>query len=248
VLALRAHRTRALILLVFPLLLFLFLGGQARYFARWLLPAYPALVILAGYGVVRAAEWVAARRGLSPRRAAWALAALTALLVAQGAVQSVRVSTVLARPDTRQLARDWLAANVPAGSRIVVEPFVPQQWIASEGRSSPERFDRFPVKRPFQAYEKKLEPGVIDTYRAGGYCTVVVGSHQRDRGLKAGLSGARAYYERLERESEPAVVFSPFRADAERPAFNFDLSFNYLPAAHVRPGPTVEVYRLRTCA
>ena len=248
ILAVRAEPRRTLLLMVFPVLLFLFLGAQARFFGRWLLPAYPALVILAGYGAVRAAEWLAALRGSSERRSAWALAAVTVLLVGQGAVQSVRVDAQLAHADTRQLARDWLAANVPAGSRVVVEPFVPRGWIAREGRSSPDRFDRFPVQRPFQAYEKRLEPGLIDAYRSGGYCTVVVGSHQRDRGLKAGLPNARRYYERLVRESTVLAGFSPFRADADPPKFNYDLSFNYLPAAHLRPGPTVVVYRLRDCA
>jgi hypothetical protein len=244
VLALRDERAKALLLIAFPVVLFLFLGAQGRFFGRWLLPAYPALAVLAGYAVARAAD------ALPPRAAGWrtaAAAALGALLVVQGFASSVRVDSVLARSDTRVLARDWLVDNVPRRARVVVEPFVPDGFLNRGGRSGPPLFDRFPVKRPFQAYEKKLSPGLVDTYRAGGYCWVVTGSHQRGRGLKEGLPGARAYYERLDRESESTLVLSPFRADAEPVEFNFDLSFNYLPRQYLRPGPVVEIHRLTGC-
>src|SRR5690606_28366804 len=39
----RRNRARAVLLAVFPLVLFLYLALQQRYFGRWLLPAYPAL-------------------------------------------------------------------------------------------------------------------------------------------------------------------------------------------------------------
>ena len=42
----RRDRTRAILLPLFPVLLFLYLGSDAeRYFARWLLPAYPILAL-----------------------------------------------------------------------------------------------------------------------------------------------------------------------------------------------------------
>ena len=42
----------ALVLAPTPLVLLLFLGGQERYWARWLLPAYPLLCLLAAAGAV----------------------------------------------------------------------------------------------------------------------------------------------------------------------------------------------------
>jgi hypothetical protein len=105
----------------------------------------------------------------------------------------------------------------------------------------------FPIKPPFQAYEKKLDPSLIDTYRAGHYCWVVVGSHQKQRGLNAKLPGAVGYYNRLNRESDRTQLFDPWRFGADRPGFNFDMSFNYYPTAFVRPGPLVEIHHLRGC-
>jgi hypothetical protein len=88
---------------------------------------------------------------------------------------------------------------------------------------------------------------LIETYRRGGYCWVVTGSHQRERGLKDGSPGARAYYGRLDRESREVAGFSPYRPGAEPVPFNFDLSFNYVPGAYERPGPVVAVRRLARC-
>jgi hypothetical protein len=243
-LALRRHGARALLLIAFPLVFVAFLSLQLRFFGRWLLPAYPALAILAAYAAVRAADAMAPR-GL---RAGLALAALAVLLGAQGAVSSARVDAVLARTDTRALAQTWIERNVPPGSGVVVEPFVPQDFLKVGGADGRDRFERFPIKRPFQAYERRLEPGLIDRYRRGGFCWVVTGSNQKQRGLKAGLSGARAYYSVLDREGRRLAVFSPYERDAQPPPFNFDLSFNYLPSAYARPGPLIEVYRLDGCS
>ena len=52
VVAIRRDWRLALLLLAFPVVLYLYMGSQGRYFGRWLLPAYPVLCILAGYGVV----------------------------------------------------------------------------------------------------------------------------------------------------------------------------------------------------
>ena len=244
VIALRRDAWRGLLLVAFPVLLFLFLGGQARFFGRWLMPVYPALAILAGVAVAWAADRLPAA---SARRRAAVAGALAALLAAQGLVSSVRVSSTLGRADTRTLAHDWIVAHVPPGSRIAVEPFVPQGFLTTGGRRAPERYERFPVKRPFQGYTRRLSPALIDRYRTEGYCWVVTASHQRGRGLKARLPGAVAYYSALDRGSTRIAAFSPFGASAEPVPFSFDLSFNYQPRAYERPGPVVEVHRLRAC-
>ena len=62
------------------------------------------------------------------------VAGLGVLLLAQGLVFSVHNDVVLARDDTRQLARDWMVENIPAGTKIVVEPIAPDQWAADVGQ------------------------------------------------------------------------------------------------------------------
>jgi len=192
--------------------------------------------VLAGFAVVEAARALGRAR---PRRVLALTAVLTAALCAQGLASSVRVDTVLGRKDTRTLALEWLRSNVPPGSRIMVEPFVPAQWARA--------YAKYPVRRPFQAFEKRLRVARIEKYRRQGYCTVVVGSTQKERGLKAGLTSARRYYPALDAASAKVVTFSPFRAGAEPVRFSYDKSFNYQPRAYERPGPVVEIHTLRDC-
>jgi len=234
---LRRHPRRALLLIAFPLFLYLFLGSQGRFFGRWMLPAYPALCVLCGFGVVALADAVTRR----PRRAAALLAGLTAVVCAQGALASIHVDSVLGRTDTREQARRWIDANVPARAPLVVEPFVPESWRDALDRPL------YPVERPYQAYEKRLRVRRIERYRSGGFCWVVVGSTQKERGLKAGLLSSRNYYAALDEASAATVAFSPFARGADPVEFSYDASFNYRPRAYERPGPVVEIHRLRDC-
>ena len=61
VIELRRNLVRGLMLIAVPLALFVYLSAQSRYFGRWLLPAYPALAMLAAAAIGQAAELVAAR-------------------------------------------------------------------------------------------------------------------------------------------------------------------------------------------
>ncbi|MBJ7332427.1 MAG: hypothetical protein JHC95_21205, partial [Solirubrobacteraceae bacterium] len=96
-------------------------------------------------------------------------------------------------------------------------------------------------------YEKTLRPELLDDYRRGRFCWVVVGSHQQGRALAQPekVPGAIAYYERLKRESRLAAHFTPFDKGAKKVPFNFDWSFVYYPLGYARPGPEIWVYRLR---
>ena len=230
VLALRRDWRIALLLVAFPVCFYLYMGAQGRFFGRWLLPMYPALCVLAAYAVVT----------LSARRAA-VLAGLTALVCAQGALAAVHVDRLLGREDTRAQALAWIDANVPAGAPVVVEPFVPDSWRAALDRPV------WPVERPYQAYEKRLRVRRIDRYRERGHCWVIVGSTQKERGLKAGLTSSRNYYRALDDASEETVTFSPFARGADPVEFSYDASFNYRPGAYERPGPVIEIHRLRDC-
>jgi hypothetical protein len=145
VIELRRDLVRGLLLIALPVALFAYLCVQSRYFGRWLLPAYPALAMLAAVAVVRAgdalaAAWgrrrrVAARSGLA---AAALTGALTLLVLAQPLAADVRTALVLGRPDTREQARDFLVGTFAPALRVSIEPAVPGRWF----RTNPE--GRFP--------------------------------------------------------------------------------------------------------
>ncbi|MGH2846172.1 MAG: hypothetical protein ACRDL0_09220, partial [Thermoleophilaceae bacterium] len=131
---------------------------------------------------------------------------------------------------------DWTEPGwsfVAAGGERVCEQYKPGLFVRPDGgvRAS--------------AYHTVLGPGVIEDYRLYGYCHVMTVNVVRERAERD--PDARAYYERLERESKLLRTFSPYDAGAEPVPFNFDLSYNYYPPEYERPGPTVRIYRLDDC-
>jgi hypothetical protein len=294
---LRRDVVRGLILLALPVALFIYLATQSRYFGRWLLPAYPALALLAAVGVVQVAELLSGRlarsrratllaqrrgrRGLRPALGTVVLVGLTALVLVQPLAADVRSALVLGREDTLSQARAWLDERYPPELRVAVEPAVPGRWFRStpEGRNpawlsrcdrrkgwtepgwsyagaggkrlcaqyKPGLFARPDGGVRASAYQSVLDPGVIDDYRLYGYCLVMTVNTVRDRALETGDPDARAYYERLARESRVIREFSPYDQDADPVPFSFDLSYNSYPPEYERPGPTVQVHRLTRC-
>jgi 4-amino-4-deoxy-L-arabinose transferase-like glycosyltransferase len=147
VLELRRDLVRGLMLAAVPVALFVYLSLQSRYFGRWLLPAYPALAMLAAAALAQAAAAAVGR--LTPRRLApaAALVVLTALVMAQPLAADVRTALVLGRADTREQARDWLVERYPPELRVAVEPTVPGRWFRSnpDGRV-PDWLERCPAE------------------------------------------------------------------------------------------------------
>jgi len=267
---------RALILAAFPVALLIYLSVQSRYFGRWLLPAYPALALLAAVALARGAQLV--RR---PAARTAALVAVTLAVIAQPLAADVRSAVVLGRDDTREQVRDYLTRSFPPELRLSVEPAVPGRWFRVDpaGEDPPwlsrcprraswtERGWRYPTaggrrvcrrSRPGQftrpdggvrasAYHLVLDRAVIDQYRRHGYCVIVTFGVVRDRAIATGDPDVRDYYRRLERESRVLRAFSPYDEGADPVPFHFDLSYNYEPAAYHRPGPAATIYRLRRC-
>jgi hypothetical protein len=258
-LALRDRRA-ALVLVPAPIVFLLFMGTQDRFFARWLLPVYPLLCLLAAWGGVRAATWLAGRSRPAWGRAAWPAVAAGALLAAQGLVYSVHNDVVLSRPDTRRLAREWMVEHIPAGGKVVIEPIAPAQWAMDPGgpsraTSTGNRWLKWPTSRSggqvvkLEDYERTLRPSLVERYRRGGYCWVVTGSTQFGRALAEPreVPGAIAYYRALRAAGDVAYAISPWGSGARPVPFSFDFSFNAYPLRYQRPGPQISIYRLRDC-
>ena len=244
----RRDPARAAVLVIFPLALFVYLSLQERFFGRWLLPAYPALALLAGVAVATAAAWVRER---APRLELPAVAAATLLLVWQSAAADARSMAVLGNPDTREVAREWLIAHNKPGLRTIIEPAVPARYYRARQikHSRPRFVGTFvqDVRKTRIEYGATLDPRVIDQYREQGYCTVVTMSLIEGRSVEAGDPESLAYYARLRRESQHVFSVTPYRADRKPQPFDFDLSYNYYSGAYRLPGPKVDVYRLDDC-
>jgi hypothetical protein len=236
------------------------MGVQDRFFARWVLPVYPLLCLLAAWACVGAATWLAARLRRPP--APVLAGALGALLCVQGLVFSIHNDVALARPDTRQLARDWMVENIPIRSKVVVEPVVPAAWAAdaesvTRGTGNGFRWNKWPTTRArkdqgggivrFEDYERITRPQLVDSYERGGFCWVVTGSTQYGRAYAEPeeVPEALAYYNELERRGELVYEVTPYGDPEDRVPFSFDFSFNAYPLNYDRMGPEIRIFRLR---
>lgn len=259
-------RRLAAVLVPAPLLFLLFMGTQDRFFARWMLPVYPLLCLLAAVaaialvGLVRSGRW-------QP----WALGGAVALLVGQGLVYSVHNDAVLARADTRELARKWMVANVPEGEKVVIEPVMPDQWAQDPGRPSQatgngNRWIKWRTSRSrvlndgtlikgrgrrvkLEDYERTTRPELVGSYARGGFCYVLIGSTQYGRAYAEPdeVPNALRYYEELRRRGELVYRVTPWR-NGKPKRFSFDGSFNAYELGVSRMGPEIRIYRLRGCA
>jgi hypothetical protein len=268
------RRRVAMLLTLLPatIVFIVFMGNQQRFFGRWLMPIFPIVAILAAYGTVELVRWLAAARRV-PAIVGGSIA--TVLLLTQSVAADIHNDAVLSRGDTRNLSRAWMVRNVPAGSKVVIEPEVPDNWATDIGASlaatpTGERWVRYQTwltdldanGNPLPAgerryvfvdqYERNLRPELLDSYVARGYCWVVLGSLQAGRAFAQPQDApeAVAYYAALAMRAKLVYHVSPFSASAHPVPFSFDWSIDYYPRQYSRPGPEMSIYRLTggTCS
>jgi hypothetical protein len=264
-----------LLLVPAPVLFLLYVGSQGRYFARYGMPVYPMLALLAAIGAMALVGWLVRGRDSRVLRRL-VTGAVVVVALGQGVVWSVHNDVVLSREDTRSMARDWMVEHVPARATIVVEPMMPKEWYADgarlpdplsregyrwnrlvrTGADKRELIRRYPdlkgkINRTadFANNGFTLFPGLLDFYREKGACWVVSGSMQSGRVFNnpKRVPEAVKYYRALERQSELVYQAQPFDGRRAKHYFQYDLAFNFGPLRYERPGPAIRVYRLRDC-
>jgi 4-amino-4-deoxy-L-arabinose transferase-like glycosyltransferase len=254
VLVIARRRPRAaLLLMIYPVLFFAFLCRPGNfYFARYAMTAVPIL-LLAAAGLL--AELLDRMRLAGPRRAvAGALIGLVA--VAQPAVACLRFDLLLGREDTRTQAKHWIEANLPVGSRIVLESWIFGPQLATAKRPAPfsRRTYELALKGAYGLSEKANPGGVpysgtltVADYVNAGEQYIVSDSFSSASHLLDPREdqAKRAFYAGLARETQLLKEFSPYRGPEPTPQI-FDES--YAPTLHLfardRPGPVLRIYRL----
>ncbi len=253
VLALKRDWRRALPFAVFVLIVFLFMGKQMRFYARWMMPIYPVLALFAGYFVVEAGRWITTRlRARKPDLApTYAIAGLLVLALASSVIHVVHNDRVLSRTDTRTLAKQWILENVPAGDKIAFDLVGPPPYYRQNNSAKGEpAFAIRPLPRgtEIEKFAQNLSPEVLDSFEREGYCWVATASIQKGRVTKdpEKAPGAAAYFAALEERGTLEASFSPMKPgrEADLPRFNFDISYNYYPLGYHRPGPQIDIRRL----
>ncbi len=221
-----------------PLVVYLFLGRQEMYFARFMLPCYPGLIALAGTLIAGFGD--AKRVGNLSR---WRLV-LAVLVVIPTLRDSIRFDVLISREDTRTAAKVWIEGNIPAKARIVMD-----RAILSPPLSTP--LDRQPRSSKLYdvilAGDKGVSMRSIDYYRRLGVEYIVSSSFIEDIGLSDPVLHAerKGFYKELSRDGELSALFKPYRA-SHAPEFVFDQIYGPWSSLSEfdRPGPEIRIYRI----
>jgi len=211
---------RLLPVAAFLLVSFLQLGFASAAYTRYLTPFLPGLFVLAGVAFVRLVEHL-------PEGAVRRVGAgcLLFLLIARPLHSAVRFDQIVAAPDTRLLASEWLIAHVPAGTPVLV---LGSDWPYVFGDP------------PLAGYTVRRNP-TLDPKLGIRY--VVTHEHPLP------FSRLPAAFEMLRPALRLEQTFSPFGGTEVPPDALFELrDAFYVPLAGfrdvVRGGPLIRVYRV----
>ncbi len=139
---LRRYKPIYLLIIIFPLLYFFFVGSYKVRFVRNLIPVLPYLALWIGFGAVEAFRQVRATWPRLERVAPWKLAVPgLAIVLATPLFLSAHGTLAMIRPDTRFQARAWIEKHIPAGSTLCyqawsVEAFTPGKYQITKNRFS----------------------------------------------------------------------------------------------------------------
>ena len=241
----RHDRSRAVLLLSFPVVYLAFMLPKELFFVRFALPLLPFCCLFAAYGT-----WAIVR----PIRPAWqpfSFAAVLLLALAQSLGNDLRHNQLLLQADTRILAVHWVQLNLPARARLAMSPYALQDtsW-QHNSYLSPDIEDRIgPI-------EFGPDGETIRGFRERNVQYIALSSfiyERTDPESEADKrSRARSYlelYRQLERNARLVARFSPGTGSTEVP---FSLDSLYTPfwdlGHYERPGPTIRIYALTPAA
>ena len=231
------------ILLPAPIAYIAFMGGQAAFFGRWLLPVFPFVLLLAALGAVRLTDAITERPGWSPNRV---LVAVTVLLCLQSVTHVVHTNDLLDGTDSRTEAAQWMRENLPAGTRFINSGVLVRPMIDEDPstRSIESTWDVTSLNGNQSTVGAR--PSMLDQFEAEGSCWVSASSLFYDRLFvdEHLRPAAAAYYRELEERGEVVFQATPYRPGAEPVPFNFDWATNLYPFEFEQPGGVVTIYRL----
>ncbi|MBE7470371.1 MAG: glycosyltransferase family 39 protein [Anaerolineales bacterium] len=230
------YKPEAVILLIFPLVLFAYMGSQKAFSARYLLPAVPPLVLLVTLGLSRLAEgwsfWRKHQTILMP------LALF--ILLGQSLVNLVWFDYLLTRPNTQQLATTWFIENFPEDTVVAKEPYsiLPETVFLSQ----PWPYKVITLDRTDPARSQ-------ENYYLSRKTELIAVSNFTFARIREKPAAEQIRLNQLKLLAEKAILLKEFNPYRRSPYSNwFYLDELYGPAGEtlqrVSPGPLIRIYRL----
>jgi hypothetical protein len=241
------RRPADIVLLAFPLPYFLVIGTWSSRFERYALPLLPFLALFAAVALVALVRSLAPATWRETRRGWLVVAVAAALLLAPEVYRVARFHVLLGRPDTRQVAADWIERELPPGVRIAMEPYSPAiQVTPAQARRTLGPRGATPAIAGGTGFEVvRLTLYDLDQLVRDQVAYVVLSGFMFERKARAcdRYPAECHFYAELERRG--ALVLDVRPAAADLPLWVGDI---YSPLTRLgereRPGPRIKVYRL----
>lgn len=215
------RRTKEFLLAPLPILLFALLSMSRMQDPHYLLPAFPAVSLLAALGLLRIVPLSIRRRGL-------VLSAATVVLLLVPGLRIADLDRRLSAPDTRRLAQEWIETNIRPGSLVLAEPHGPlldsavQREQYAETREFREIRDRLlAALEPRPAYVTFVIPSYdvswwrsarfyhFEPYQWYEYIVISGSIRDRYRGDPDRYPVQNEFYDEVSRHFRPVRTFDP---------------------------------------
>ena len=240
VIAVVRHCRQDVVFMSLPVVMYLVLGRQQMFFARFILPAVPALVVLGSCLLEKIVSSLVRSRSIM-----MATASIAAVLVGGQPLAAVlRHDALLTSTDTRTQAKTWIEANIAENSKIAVDWPVHGPPLATQEKGVPNSTRLYDVTI---VGGSGLSEHSAEYYRENGYDYLIASSFIYNIPLvdKEQDAARRAFYASLDKEFKLVKVFKPYSGENE-PPFIFDQIYG--PATSLfefeRPGPTLKIYQV----
>jgi len=232
----RHPNRKMLILLAFPLALFIYMGAQKIVFARFILPAIPLLVVLVAIQLVKwEGKWSFWQKHPI---ASWS--GIIALLITQPLINAVWFDHLLTLPDTRELATEWFTQEFPLNTPITAESYsiLPNTVFLDTD---------WPYDVKNLSTSDQMDYG-IEHYLAQPYDIIILSNFTSGR-IREELSEETVRQKQLDRLQQEAILIKEF--NPYRPNYNgwFYLDELYGPAGEtlqrIQAGPWLRIYKIK---
>lgn len=236
---------QAMVLIAFPVSYLALMSLSRGHFGRYALPVLPVLAVLAADVGVRGLPGLLRRWSLRAPLPAAAGAAALLLVIAPNAAQSLRADWIMAQPDTRTQAKQWIEATIPAGTRIAVEwpyhtPPLSNGYEVPPGSQRDYWIDR--------VWGFGLADRPLEQYQTDGTQLIVATSFVRGIPVadEAQEANRQRFYAQLPQVFTEIARFNP-TCDGREPVFEFDALYG--PAIDLwnlcHAGPLITIYQVR---
>lgn len=231
----RKETQKLWILLCFPLVYYLLLGGIKMFYVRFAVPLIPYMCVLSAYGII------SLTRRFSYKHQVAALVLLTLVSVSQGIIFSCIHNHLITQTDTRLLARNWINDNLPHGSKIVAEGYSPSLKSYDDTGSLTEYINDYQVENVWTS----LPRTTLNEYRQQDFEYIITSSYISRRYQDHPLNYPQEsdFYTTLERETDQIFKIMPAQ---EEVTFKFDEVYSpfWNLFALEKPGPTITIYKI----